>query len=194
RIQSIRYGPYRVWTAYDAPYPEAVKTPVLQICTACCLFFTARTALVAHRRQCAAHRDGRLPGVRVFEDNEVALECVSGEQTLGLCTCLSLMTRLFLESKELCYSVRDFDFYILLRKPRCRCGAAAVAAPHALCADPHCAIDRSLGCIFVLPPFQGRGYAQLLIEYSYKRMQALGRHGRPEEPLSAAGAAAFHAY
>jgi len=54
--------------------------------------------------------------------------------------------------------------------------------------------NNNLACILVFPPWQKRGFGQVLMGASYALSKREGRHGGPEKPLSELGRRAYLAY
>jgi histone acetyltransferase MYST1 len=101
---------------------------------------------------------------------------------------LCLLAKLFLDHKTLFYDVEGFTFYALYE---CDSAGAHIAAYFSK--ETNCETN-ILACIVVFPPYQKKGYGQLLISMSYEIARRSNRVGGPERPLSDLGKIAFHSY
>jgi histone acetyltransferase MYST1 len=89
---------------------------------------------------------------------------------------------------DLFYDVEGFTFYVLYE---CDNTGAHVAAYFSKETN---SVANILACIVVFPPYQKKGYGQLLISLSYELARRSGRVGGPERPLSDLGKVAFHSF
>uniref|UniRef100_A0AC35TY46 Histone acetyltransferase n=1 Tax=Rhabditophanes sp. KR3021 TaxID=114890 RepID=A0AC35TY46_9BILA len=117
------------------------------------------------------------PGDEIYRDKNLSLFEVDGKHNKLYCQSLCLLSKLFLDHKTLYFDVDCFLFYILCEVDEY--GAHIVG---------HFSKERgstnNLACIIVFPPYQRRGYGQLLIQISYALSARENFVGTPEKPLS----------
>jgi GNAT superfamily N-acetyltransferase len=104
---------------------------------------------------------------------------------------LSLFAKLFLESKSVMYDSTTFLYYILVlhESPATPPQVVGYFSKEKLSWD-----SNNLACILVFPPWQKRGFGQVLMGVSYYLGQREGRLGGPEKPLSELGRRAYVQY
>lgn len=104
---------------------------------------------------------------------------------------LSLFSKLFIETKSVCFDVTTFLYYLLIDHGPSHIDHD-VAAEGLPSIEPHSQIvgffskeklswdNNNLACILVFPPWQKRGLGQLLMGASYELSRREGRLGGPE--------------
>jgi hypothetical protein len=96
---------------------------------------------------------------------------------------LSLFAKLFLDTKSVFFDVTTFQYYVLYYKdpvaknPEPR--AVGFFSKEKLSWD-----SNNLACICVFPPWQKRGFGQILMGVSYELSKLDGRLGGPEKRWS----------
>jgi len=107
---------------------------------------------------------------------------------------LSLFAKLFLDTKSVFFDVSTFLYYLLVYTDP----AAPTPSPPQVVGffskEKMSWDNNNLACILVFPPWQKRGFGQVLMGASYALSKREGRHGGPERPLSELGRRAYLAY
>jgi len=93
---------------------------------------------------------------------------------------LSLFAKLFLETKSVFYDTTTFLYYLLLYRdpatPSAKPQVVGFFSKEKLSWD-----NNNLACILVFPPWQKRGFGQVLMGVSYELGKREGRLGGPEK-------------
>ncbi|KAK7207776.1 acyl-CoA N-acyltransferase [Myxozyma melibiosi] len=101
-----------------------------------------------------------------------------------------MFTKLFLDTKSICFAVEKFKFYVLIHHVSSKSEqAVGFFSKENLSWD-----ENNLACILIFPPFQSQGLGQLLIEFSYQLSALDGKLGSPEKPLSEYGRKSYLLY
>lgn len=186
-IDKITIGIYTIRTWYFSPYPKSIENAShLFICENCYSYFRTKEELEKHIKE---RGETRPPGREIYRKGNISIFEFQGFRQKLTCQCLCLLAKLFLDHKTLFYDVEGFVFYVL-----CECdkNGAHIAAyfSREIVSDQ----GNILACIVVLPPYQKKGYGQLLISLSYEIARRSNKIGGPERPLSDLGKLAFHSY
>ena len=97
---------------------------------------------------------------------------------------LSLLSKLFLDTKSVFFDVTTFLYYPLILRTSTHPYGQVVGffSKEKMSWD-----NNNVACILIFPPWQKRGLGQVLIAASYVLGKREGRFGGPERPLSALG-------
>ncbi|WWC88288.1 uncharacterized protein L201_003196 [Kwoniella dendrophila CBS 6074] len=165
----------------------------LWVCDLCFKYMKTRTGWERHTSSCTMLQP---PGRKVYQRGSYTIWEVNGANATLYCQNLSLFGKLFIDHKSVFFHVENFLFYVI-------CDAATSRRDQVMAFFSKEKIsydDYNLACIVTFPPFQGRGFGKLLIEFSYY----LTRHpstrpisqspGTPERPLSDLGLKGYTAY
>ncbi|KAA0147235.1 hypothetical protein FNF29_07496 [Cafeteria roenbergensis] len=175
-VSAITLGAWRMRCWYFSPFPEGFsRLRLLHMHPMSLRYFESETALRRHHS-----KEGALWSV--FE--------VDGARHRLWCRCLCLLAKLFLDHKTLYFDVDPFLFYVL-------CEVDDRGSHHIVgyfSKEKHSPEGNNLACILTLPPYQGRGYAKLLIALSFAMSRAQRTRGSPEKPLSDLGRLSYTGY
>ncbi|KAK9460041.1 acyl-CoA N-acyltransferase [Lipomyces oligophaga] len=153
----------------------------LYVCNRCFKYTLDGSLMGQHLLLCAASFSpkGRL----VYQYNQFSIREVDGAKDKLYCQLLCLFSKLFLDTKSVCFAVDRFTFYVLIHHSSAKSEqAVGFFSKEKLSWD-----QNNLACVAVFPPFQGQGLGQILIEFSYELSIIDGVLGSPERPLSKSG-------
>ncbi|KAI6888540.1 hypothetical protein KC360_g897 [Hortaea werneckii] len=104
---------------------------------------------------------------------------------------LSLLSKLFLDTKSVFFDVSTFLYYPLLLRTDSHPYGQVVGffSKEKMSWD-----NNNVACILIFPPWQKRGLGQVLIAASYVLGRREGRFGGPEKPLSQLGRKGYIVY
>jgi len=122
------------------------------------------------------------PGKEIYRHESTVVFLVDGIKSEEFCQNLSLLARLFIESKCYAYLVQSFNFYCLYEqekeKPYHFVGFFSKAKNDMK--------DFNLSCLFIYPAFQRKGAGWFLVSLSFALSQVQAKVGFPESPNSVA--------
>jgi GNAT superfamily N-acetyltransferase len=125
------------------------------------------------------------PGEVIYEKGDHIINEIDGEEHKLYAQNLSLLSKLFLDTKSVFFDVSTFLYYpLILRAPDTHPHGQVVGffSKEKMSWD-----NNNVACILVFPPWQRKGLGQILIAASYELGKREGRFGGPERPLSALG-------
>lgn len=191
---NVHYGTkYALVSKYPSSY-RVSRSNYITICPYCLSSFDTDYIAMRHYPKCML---GNPPGLEIYRNGEISIWEIDGSRATIYCKCLCLLAKLFLKSKGITETVEPFMFYVLTSRD-------SDDSPHEFVgyfskqkvnctADPGTEI-LCMSCIVVLPFHKGRGYGQLLIDFSYLLTRTQKCIGSPERPLSADGEHAFQTF
>ncbi|GAA6027436.1 hypothetical protein JCM8097_007863 [Rhodosporidiobolus ruineniae] len=159
----------------------------LFVCDKCFKYFAIAGVYTAHQKECTVTRP---PGRRVYQRGATSIWEVDGATAKLYCQNLCLFAKLFIEHKYMFFDVEGFTFYLLTEATSKQEWVLGYFSKEKISYD-----DYNLACIVVFPPFRQKGWATLLIEFSYELSRRLSATpGTPERPLSDLGQTGYLAH
>ncbi|GAA5985392.1 hypothetical protein JCM10908_006959 [Rhodotorula pacifica] len=159
----------------------------LFVCDRCFKYMGLAAAYLAHQKECQTTKP---PGRRVYQRGATSIWEIDGAQAKLYCQNLCLFAKLFIEHKYMFFDVESFTFYLLTEAMGKQEWVLGYFSKEKISYD-----DYNLACIVVFPPFRQRGWATLLIEFSYELSRRFSATpGTPERPLSELGQRGYLAF
>lgn len=184
-IQTVHFGSTYVCDAwYYSPFPEEsvdrVKEAV-HLCEFCLAAYKSKKTLDIHT--CGSKKP---PGKEIYRDTVhdsktlVMFEINGAGAQKEYCKRLSVVGKLFLEHKSVCYDVETFSFFALCEEDTR--GAHIVGY---FSKEKRSKKGYNVACIVVFPQYQKLGYGKFLLSVSYEISKREGNfNASPEKPLS----------
>lgn len=97
---------------------------------------------------------------------------------------LSLFAKLFLDTKSVFFDVTTFLYYLLVYRDPYAGKSAPPQVVGFFSKEKLSWDNNNLACILVFPPWQRKGFGQVLMEVSYVLSKREGRLGGPEKRMS----------
>ena len=176
----------------DASFvPKDCSTNVLYVCDGCLTIFTDVDFYSIHRSVCSTPILGDI--LWSDESRNILFAELDGRKPSCAPTCrrAAKLATYFLDHKMTVDDAHYFGFFCLFFRDAQKNHFIGYFSKEW---DVASAGDNNLACIFVLPPYQGRGYGKLLITLSYCFSALEARLGTPERPFSNQGARSFDQY
>ncbi|GAA5931675.1 hypothetical protein JCM1841_000455 [Sporobolomyces salmonicolor] len=166
---------------------KETATQRLLVCDRCFKYMMLPAAYKAHQKECHLSQP---PGRRVYQRGATSIWEVDGANSKLYCQNLCLFAKLFIEHKYMFFDVEGFTFYLLTETMSKQEWVLGYFSKEKISYD-----DYNLACIVVFPPFRQKGWATLLIEFSYELSRRLSSTpGTPERPLSDLGQKGYLAH
>ncbi|TKA30438.1 hypothetical protein B0A50_02665 [Salinomyces thailandicus] len=193
-VANLFLGNLYVKPWYPSFYPEELvggrKTDALYVCQWCFRYTPEIMKYSAHCKVCPL-KDEPTPGFVIYEKGDHIIHEVDGEEHKLYAQNLSLLSKLFLDTKSVFFDVHTFLYYPLILKTDAHPYGQVIGffSKEKMSWD-----NNNVACILVFPPWQKRGLGQVLIAASYVLGRREGRFGGPERPLSQLGRKGYIAY
>ncbi|RMZ30160.1 hypothetical protein D0859_05736 [Hortaea werneckii] len=189
-VANLFLGNLHIKPWYPSFYPEDLvggrKAERLYVCQWC---FRYTPDIVKYSAHCL--REEPAPGRVVYEKGDYIIHELDGEEHKLYAQNLSLLSKLFLDTKSVFFDVSTFLYYPLLLRTDSHPYGQVVGffSKEKMSWD-----NNNVACILIFPPWQKRGLGQVLIAASYVLGRREGRFGGPEKPLSQLGRKGYIVY
>ncbi|EMC95843.1 hypothetical protein BAUCODRAFT_71885 [Baudoinia panamericana UAMH 10762] len=186
-VANVVLGNLHIKPWYPSFYPEDIiggrKTDWLYVCQWCFCYTSEIMKYSVHCKVCPL-KDDAPPGEVIYEKDDFVIHEIDGEDHKLYAQNLSLLSKLFLDTKSVFFDVSTFLYYplILRSSPHPYGQVVGFFSKEKMSWD-----NNNVACILVFPPWQRRGLGQVLIAASYELGKREERFGGPERPLSALG-------
>ncbi|KAI7216889.1 hypothetical protein KC333_g4593 [Hortaea werneckii] len=193
-VANLFLGNLHIKPWYPSFYPEDLvggrKAERLYVCQWCFRYTPEIMKYSAHCKVCQLKEDP-APGRVVYEKGDYIIHELDGEEHKLYAQNLSLLSKLFLDTKSVFFDVSTFLYYPLLLKTDNHPYGQVVGffSKEKMSWD-----NNNVACILIFPPWQKRGLGQVLIAASYVLGRREGRFGGPEKPLSQLGRKGYVVY
>nr|POF07689.1 histone acetyltransferase tip60 like [Quercus suber] len=208
-VANVVLGNLHIKPWYPSFYPEDMvggkKVDWLYVCAWCFRYTGEIMRFCAHTVRlppCESHasrfqkvcplRTDPPPGDVIYQGPEYVIHELDGASHTLYAQNLSLLAKLFLDTKSVFFDVGTFLYYTLVQRPTSAHPYGQVVgffSKEKMSWD-----NNNLACILVFPPWQRKGLGQVLIATSYELGRREGRFGGPERPLSAPGRKGYLAF
>lgn len=193
-ISEVVLGHIWIKPEYPSFYPEelvlhsphstsATTVERLYVCPWCFKYTQDVLSFRSHMDLHCSFRDVRGCFEKwIYEDTKrgIGICEIDGEELRLFGQNLCLFSKLFLDTKSVFYDVTTFVFYLLVFKdpaaPKARPQVIGFFSKEKLSWD-----HNNLACILVFPPWQRRGFGQVLMGISYLLSRREKRIGGPEK-------------
>jgi GNAT superfamily N-acetyltransferase len=119
------------------------------------------------------------PGDEIYRCDQISMWEVNSSNERIYCENLCLLSKLYLDHKNLFYETESFLFYVLTEYVDDTYHFVGYFSK-----EKESIKGYNLNCIFVLPFYQRKGYGKFLISFSFELSLIEGKVGTPEVPLS----------
>ncbi|KAK5152475.1 SAS complex subunit [Recurvomyces mirabilis] len=200
-VANVVLGNLHIKPWYPSFYPEDMiggrRAEWLYVCQWCFRYSSEILKYSAHCKACPLQTTPP-PGTVIYDKGDYIIHEIDGAEHKLYAQHLSLLSKLFLDTKSVFFDVSTFLYYPLILRDN-EHQDSTPSHPYGqvvgfFSKEKMSWDNNNVACILIFPPWQKRGLGQVLIAASYELGRREGRFGGPERPLSALGRKGYVAF
>ncbi|KAK4574088.1 SAS complex subunit [Recurvomyces mirabilis] len=196
-VANVVLGNLHIKPWYPSFYPEDMiggrRAEWLYVCQWCFRYSSEILKYSAHCKACPLQTN-RPPGTVIYSKGDYIIHEIDGAEHKLYAQHLSLLSKLFLDTKSVFFDVSTFLYYPLILRNEQDSSHPYGQVVGFFSKEKMSWDNNNVACILIFPPWQKRGLGQVLIAASYELGRREGRFGGPERPLSALGRKGYVAF